>query len=55
VDLPDYVLAPFTAEERVRLPEVLEAAASAAFDAAALGMHQAMNRWNRYGLDPVEE
>lgn len=54
-ELPDYVLAPFTAEERARLPELLEVAAGAAFDAAATGVHQAMNRWNRYGLDPVEE
>ena len=54
-DLPEYVLAPFAEEERARLPEVLEAATRAAFDAAAEGLTQAMNRWNRFGLDPVEE
>jgi len=54
-DLPEYVLAPFTEEERARLPEVLEGAASAAFDAAVSGLSHAMNRWNRFGLDPVEE
>lgn len=54
-DLPEYVLAPFTNEELTRLPDVLEAAAGAAYDAVAVGLHQAMNRWNRYGLDPVEE
>ena len=54
-EYPDYVLAPFVEEERARLPEALEAAASAAFDAAAEGLTQAMNRWNRFGLDPVEE
>jgi len=54
-DLPDYVLAPFTAEERARLPGVIDAAAGAAFDAVAEGMTQAMNRWNRFGLDPAEE
>ena len=54
-DLPDYVLSPFHEEERARLPEVLEGAASAAYDAAASGLTKAMNRWNRFGLDPVEE
>ena len=54
-DLPDYVLSPFREEERVRLPEALEGAAGAAYDAAASGLTQAMNRWNRFGLDPVEE
>ncbi len=54
-DLPEFVLAPFTNGELARLPDVLEAAASAAYDAAAVGLQQAMNRWNRYGLDPVEE
>lgn len=54
-DLPEYVLAPFTAAELTRLPDVIDAAASAAFDAAAAGITQAMNRWNRYGQDPVEE
>jgi PTH1 family peptidyl-tRNA hydrolase len=54
-DLPEYVLAPFTEEELARLPDVIEAAASAAYDAAAAGLTQAMNHWNRYGQDPVEE
>jgi len=54
-DLPDFVLSPFDEEERARLPDVLEGAASAAYDAAASGLGQAMNRWNRFGLDPVEE
>jgi peptidyl-tRNA hydrolase, PTH1 family len=54
-DLPDYVLAPFGEEERAKLPEALEGAASALYDAAASGLTPAMNRWNRFGLDPVEE
>ena len=54
-DLPDYVLAPFGAEERARLKDVLDAAAGALHDAAAEGLTQAMNRWNRFGLEPVEE
>jgi len=54
-DLAAYVLAPFGEEERARLPEALEGAASAAYEAAASGLTQAMNRWNRFGLDPVEE
>jgi PTH1 family peptidyl-tRNA hydrolase len=54
-NLPDYVLAPFDEEERARLPALIEAAANAAFDAAAEGLTQAMNRWNRFGLEPVEE
>lgn len=54
-DLPDYVLAPFGEEERARLPALIDAAANAAFDAAAEGLTQAMNRWNRFGLEPVEE
>ncbi len=54
-DLPEYVLARFHEEERQRLPEAIEGAASAAYDAAADGLTQAMNRWNRFGLDPVEE
>lgn len=54
-DLPAYVLARFDEEERQRLPEALEGAASAAFEAAASGLTQAMNHWNRFGLDPVEE
>ena len=54
-DLPEYVLARFQEEERQKLPEALEGAASAAYDAAASGLTQAMNRWNRFGLDPVEE
>ena len=54
-DLPEYVLARFREEERAKLPEALEGAASAAYDAAASGLSKAMNRWNRFGLDPVEE
>jgi len=54
-DLPDFVLSQFDEEERSRLPEVLEGAACAAYDAAASGLGKAMNRWNRFGLDPVEE
>jgi len=52
--LKDYVLEPFEEEEQERLPRVIEAAAAAAFDAAAEGLTQAMNRWNRFLLDPVE-
>ncbi len=54
-DLPEYVLARFGEEEHVKLPDALEGAASALFDAASSGLTQAMNRWNRFGLDPVEE
>lgn len=54
-DLPEYVLGEFTAEERARLPGVIDAAAGAAFEAVAEGITKAMNRWNRFGLDPVEE
>jgi PTH1 family peptidyl-tRNA hydrolase len=54
-DLPEYVLAPFRGDERARLPALIDAAAGAAFDAAAEGLTQAMNRWNRFGLEPVEE
>jgi PTH1 family peptidyl-tRNA hydrolase len=54
-DLPDYVLATFTEEERNALPPIIEAAAAAAFDAAAEGLTQAMNRWNRFGRTPSEE
>jgi PTH1 family peptidyl-tRNA hydrolase len=52
--LRDYVLERFLEEEEAVLPRVIEAAASAAFDAAAEGLSQAMNRWNRFVLDPVE-
>ena len=52
--LREYVLERFTDEEEAVLPRVIEAAASAAFDAAAEGLTQAMNRWNRFVLDPVE-
>lgn len=52
--LKEYVLERFTDEEEAVLPRVIEAAASAAFDAAAEGLTQAMNRWNRFVLDPVE-
>ncbi len=54
-ELPEYVLSPFTEEERARIPEALGGAAEAAFVAAAAGLSEAMNRWNRFGLDPVEE
>jgi PTH1 family peptidyl-tRNA hydrolase len=54
-DLPEYVLARFREEERAKLPDALEGAASALFDAASSGLTKAMNRWNRFGLDPVEE
>jgi peptidyl-tRNA hydrolase, PTH1 family len=52
--LKEYVLEPFTQEEQAVLPRVIEAAAKAAYDAAADGLTHAMNRWNRYVLDPVE-
>lgn len=52
--LKEYVLEPFTSEEQAVLPRVIEAAAKAAYDAAADGLTQAMNRWNRDVLDPVE-
>lgn len=54
-ELPDYVLASFTEEERKALPRIIEAAAAAAFDAAADGLTDAMNRWNRFGRDPSTE
>jgi PTH1 family peptidyl-tRNA hydrolase len=54
-DLPDYVLAAFGPEEEARLGEVIDAAAGAAFDAAAEGLTAAMNRWNRFGVEPEEE
>ena len=54
-DLPDYVLARFQEEEREKLDEALEGAGSALYDAASSGLTVAMNRWNRFGLDPVEE
>ena len=54
-DLPEYVLGRFEPEERPKLDEALEGAASALYEAASSGLTQAMNRWNRFGLDPVEE
>jgi len=54
-DLPEYVLGRFGPEERPKLDEALEGAASALYEAASSGLTQAMNRWNRFGLDPVEE
>jgi PTH1 family peptidyl-tRNA hydrolase len=54
-DLPEYVLARFEEAERAKLEEALEGAASALYDAASSGWTQAMNRWNRFGVDPVEE
>jgi PTH1 family peptidyl-tRNA hydrolase len=53
-ELKEYVLEPFTADERAIVPRVIEAASQAAHDVAALGLTEAMNRWNRYGRDPVE-
>jgi peptidyl-tRNA hydrolase len=52
--LKEYVLEPFTADEREIVPRVIEAASQAAHDAVALGLTEAMNRWNRFGKDPVE-
>jgi PTH1 family peptidyl-tRNA hydrolase len=52
--LKEYVLEPFLIEEETVLPRVIEAAAQAAHDAVAEGLTQAMNRWNRFVLDPVE-
>ena len=54
-DLPEYVLGRFEDAERTKLEEALEGAASALYDAASSGLTQAMNRWNRFGVDPVEE
>ncbi len=54
-DLAEYVLAPFTDEERARLPQIIGAAADCALDAAANGLTQAMNRWNRFGRESTEE
>ena len=54
-DLAEYVLSPFSEEERSGLPRVIEAAAEGAFDAAAEGLTQAMNRWNRFGRESTEE
>lgn len=51
-DLKEYVLEPFTKDERDIVPKVIEAASQAAFDAVALGLTEAMNRWNRFGKDP---
>jgi PTH1 family peptidyl-tRNA hydrolase len=53
-DLKQYVLEPFTADERAIVPRVIDAAAQAAHDVVALGLTEAMNRWNRFGRDPVE-
>ncbi len=53
-DLKEYVLEPFAADERAHVPRVIAAAAEAAHDVVALGLTQAMNRWNRFGIDPVE-
>lgn len=53
-DLPQYVLAPFREEERALVPPVVEAARDCAFDAAAAGVTQAMNRWNRFGRDATD-
>ena len=52
--LKEYVLEPFLIEEKAVLPRVIEAAAQAAQDAASEGLTHAMNRWNRFVLDPVE-
>jgi PTH1 family peptidyl-tRNA hydrolase len=54
-DLPEYVLGRFEDPERARLSDALEGAASALYEAASSGLTKAMNRWNRFGLDPVEE
>jgi PTH1 family peptidyl-tRNA hydrolase len=53
-ELKEYVLEPFTADERAIVPRVIEAAGRAAHDVVALGLTEAMNRWNRFGRDPVE-
>jgi len=53
-DLKEYVLQPFSGDEREIVPRVIEAASQAAHDAVALGLVEAMNRWNRFGKDPVE-
>ena len=53
-DLKEYVLLPFADEEREIVPRVIEAASQAAYDVVALGLVEAMNRWNRFGKDPVE-
>ena len=54
-DLPDYVLAPFSAEEREAVPKVIDAASECAFDAVAEGLTRAMNRWNRFGREDKDE
>ena len=54
-DLPDYVLAPFAEAERDEVPRVIEAARDCAFEAVAEGLTQAMNRWNRFGRDDLDE
>lgn len=54
-DLPEYVLAPFSETEREAVPRVIEAAADCAFDAVAEGLAKAMNRWNRFGRDDLDE
>ena len=54
-DLPEYVLAPFSETERETVPRVIEAAADCAFDAVAEGLAKAMNRWNRFGRDDLDE
>lgn len=54
-DLPDYVLAPFADEERDQVPRVIEAASDCAFEALAEGLTKAMNRWNRFGRDDLDE
>ena len=54
-DLPDYVLAPFAEAERDLVPRVIEAACDCAFEAVAEGLTKAMNRWNRFGRDDLDE
>jgi len=54
-DLGEFVLAPFSEAEREEVPRIVEAATDCAFDAAAEGITRAMNRWNRFGRDSMEE
>jgi PTH1 family peptidyl-tRNA hydrolase len=46
-DLADYVLAPFTSEEKERAEDVFERAAEAVEAAVSLGIERAMNEFNR--------
>jgi PTH1 family peptidyl-tRNA hydrolase len=51
----DHVLSTFTADEKARLPELLDAAAEAVETWARDGTSKAANRWNTFTLRPADE